>query len=125
IRDLGQEKSPRWRALEFFWRKGRDSNPRYGKPVYRISSPAHSTTLPPFREPRSVEPVSIALKAALAGHEDVGFVPTGRSSRATPPAAPRRQAPAATPPVSRCCRRAAGGSRAWRRGSAPPRGPIR
>ena len=31
-----------------FWRKGRDSNPRYGRPVYRISSPAHSTTLPPF-----------------------------------------------------------------------------
>ena len=31
------------------WRKGRDSNPRYGRAVYRISSPAHSTSLPPFR----------------------------------------------------------------------------
>ena len=31
------------------WRKGWDSNPRYGITVYRISSPAHSTTLPPFR----------------------------------------------------------------------------
>ena len=31
------------------WRKGRDLNPRYGVTVYRISSPAHSTTLPPFR----------------------------------------------------------------------------
>lgn len=32
-----------------FWRKGWDLNPRYGITVYRISSPAHSTTLPPFR----------------------------------------------------------------------------
>src|SRR5690606_41582701 len=31
------------------WRKGWDSNPRYGLTVHRISSPAHSTTLPPFR----------------------------------------------------------------------------
>jgi hypothetical protein len=31
------------------WRKGWDSNPRYGITVHRISSPAHSTTLPPFR----------------------------------------------------------------------------
>lgn len=31
------------------WRKGWDSNPRYGKTVNQISSLAHSTTLPPFR----------------------------------------------------------------------------
>ena len=37
------------RAFFIKWRKGRDSNPRYGITVYRISSPAHSTTLPPFR----------------------------------------------------------------------------
>ena len=37
------------RAFFIRWRKGRDSNPRYGITVYRISSPAHSTTLPPFR----------------------------------------------------------------------------
>lgn len=30
------------------WRKVRDSNPRYPKGVYRISSPAHSVTLPTF-----------------------------------------------------------------------------
>lgn len=32
------------------WRKGWDLNPRYGITVYRISSPAHSTTLPPFQD---------------------------------------------------------------------------
>ena len=31
------------------WRRGWDSNPRYGKTVHRISNPAHSTTLPPLR----------------------------------------------------------------------------
>src|ERR1700744_5109215 len=31
------------------WRRGWDSNPRYGKTVNRISNPAHSTTLPPLR----------------------------------------------------------------------------
>ncbi len=31
------------------WRRGWDSNPRYGRPVNRISSPAHSTTLPPLQ----------------------------------------------------------------------------
>ncbi len=34
--------------VEAFWRKVRDSNPRYPKGVYRISSPAHSVTLPTF-----------------------------------------------------------------------------
>jgi len=33
---------------KFAGRSRRDSNPRYGRPVYRISSPAHSTTLPPL-----------------------------------------------------------------------------
>src|SRR6185437_13967968 len=36
-------------ALLHFWRRGWDSNPRYGKTVNRISNPAHSTTLPPLR----------------------------------------------------------------------------
>ncbi len=31
------------------WRRGWDSNPRYGETVNRISNPAHSTTLPPLR----------------------------------------------------------------------------
>src|SRR5690606_17456052 len=30
-------------------RKGRDSNPRYSHPVYRLSRSAHSTTLTPFQ----------------------------------------------------------------------------
>ena len=34
--------------LLFLWRKVRDSNPRYPKRVYRISSPARSITLPTF-----------------------------------------------------------------------------
>jgi len=45
----GKEKSPSesitWARS---WRRRRDSNPRYGSTVYRISSPAHSTTLPPL-----------------------------------------------------------------------------
>ena len=32
-----------------FWRRGWDSNPRYGITVNRISNPAHSTTLPPLQ----------------------------------------------------------------------------
>ena len=32
------------------WRRGWDSNPRYGITVNRISNPAHSTTLPPLRK---------------------------------------------------------------------------
>lgn len=36
------------------WRKEWDLNPRYGITVYRISSPAHSTTLPSFHRFRVV-----------------------------------------------------------------------
>src|SRR5436190_24215997 len=35
-------------ADRVWWRRGSDSNPRYGITVHRISSPAHSTTLPPL-----------------------------------------------------------------------------
>ena len=35
-------------STPFVLRKVRDSNPRYPKGVYRISSPAHSVTLPTF-----------------------------------------------------------------------------
>ena len=37
-----------WDFPDFFKRKVRDSNPRYPKGVYRISSPARSITLPTF-----------------------------------------------------------------------------
>jgi hypothetical protein len=37
------------RQVPATWRRGWDSNPRYGKTVNRISNPAHSTTLPPLR----------------------------------------------------------------------------
>lgn len=52
-----------------FWRKGRDSNPRYGITVNRISSPAHSTSLPPFREDDvySVWSVELAIIAEKNG----------------------------------------------------------
>ena len=33
----------------FGWRRGRDSNPRYPRGVYRFSRPAPSTTRPPLR----------------------------------------------------------------------------
>src|ERR1017187_9956945 len=36
------------RKCLIYWRKGSDSNRRYAKDVHWISSPAHSTTLPPF-----------------------------------------------------------------------------
>ena len=36
------------RRVRLLWRKVRDSNPRYPKRVYRISSPARSFTLPTF-----------------------------------------------------------------------------
>ena len=44
----GNANGPRWGRLHF-WRRGWDSNPRYGETVNRISNPAHSTTLPPLR----------------------------------------------------------------------------
>ena len=37
-------------CLSEFWRKGRDSNPRYGISVCRLSRAVHSTTLPPFQD---------------------------------------------------------------------------
>gem|GEM_PF-3509913 len=48
----GKKKDGRKARLRLsVWRKGWDSNPRYRRPVHRISNPAHSTTLPPFRGP--------------------------------------------------------------------------
>jgi hypothetical protein len=42
----------KWRRLDHgetnVWRRGWDSNPRYGRTVNQISSLAHSTTLPPL-----------------------------------------------------------------------------
>ena len=45
---LGQEKGPWFSEALTTWRSRWDSNPRYGITVHRISSPAHSTTLPPL-----------------------------------------------------------------------------
>src|SRR5690348_1009988 len=44
-----------------YWRRGWDSNPRYGITVNRISNPAHSTTLPPLQN------CSVRFVAGLAG----------------------------------------------------------
>ena len=55
VRHRSKTKNPKRRSsgsLGINWRKGWDSNPRYGITVYRISSPAHSTSLPPFRVER-------------------------------------------------------------------------
>ena len=41
-----KKKSPTMLLIELLLRKVRDSNPRYPKGVYRISSPARSITLP-------------------------------------------------------------------------------
>ena len=40
------KKGNRWGSLLRYLRRVRDSNPRYPKGVYRISSPARSITLP-------------------------------------------------------------------------------
>ena len=48
------------------WRKGRDSNPRYGRAVYRISSPAHSTSLPPFRTIGAMNFIRMQINLLLA-----------------------------------------------------------
>ncbi len=49
------------------WRKGWDLNPRYGITVYRISSPAHSTSLPPFRNERGRIVADRAKKSRRGG----------------------------------------------------------
>ena len=41
------KKAPQ-RGLFIFWRRGWDSNPRYGRTVHLISNQAHSTTLAPL-----------------------------------------------------------------------------
>ena len=43
------KKAPRG-GLFIFWRRGWDSNPRYGRTVHLISNQAHSTTLAPLRD---------------------------------------------------------------------------
>lgn len=55
------------------WRKGWDSNPRYGITVYRISSPAHSTSLPPFRVRGEFEYYSMNLKKARGDEKKLLF----------------------------------------------------
>ena len=67
---LTRRTPPKQRAHEgpFSWRRGWDSNPRYGKTVHRISNPAHSTTLPPLLSgATSRKPRIIAARRAQAG----------------------------------------------------------
>ncbi len=52
-----KSKTPQVSRLAGFsvsWRRGWDSNPRYGKTVRLISSQVHSTTLPPLRLPTAL-----------------------------------------------------------------------
>ncbi len=57
-----------------FWRRGWDSNPRYGRTVNQISSLAHSTTLPPLRCAASGEvyPRDVLHRSQDFGSVDVG-----------------------------------------------------
>ena len=49
--NLEVTKKPPFRGGLFcYWRRGWDSNPRYGRTVHLISNQAHSTTLAPLRE---------------------------------------------------------------------------
>jgi hypothetical protein len=76
-----------WNACEssnLRWRRGRDSNPRYGDTVRLISSQVHSTTLPPLQVLRSVGGSS----AEARDSNPPASAPTGlRSKAATPRAA--------------------------------------
>ncbi len=64
------------------WRKGWDSNPRYGITVYRISSPAHSTSLPPFRVRGEFEYYSMNLKKARVDEKNSSFCLFGAAGEA-------------------------------------------
>lgn len=70
------------RGSEFgLWRKGWDSNPRYGITVYRISSPAHSTSLPPFRVRGEFEYYSMNLKKARVEEKNLLLASPGLQQR--------------------------------------------
>ena len=56
-KEKSQVKSITWLRS---WRRERDSNPRYGITVYRISSPAHSTTLPSLRKGQAADSIGCA-----------------------------------------------------------------
>ncbi len=43
------QKGPAWGPFSIYWRRGWDSNPRYGVTVYLNSNQAPSTTRPPLR----------------------------------------------------------------------------
>src|SRR6185312_15153379 len=66
----GNKKRPQG-AFFCFWRRGCDSNPRYGNTVNRISNPAHSTTLPPLQD------VGARCRGSTRGHA-VRHVPEAR-----------------------------------------------
>ena len=59
---LHQIKKPPTRGGFLIWRRGRDSNPRYGVTVRLISSQVHSTTLPPLRRAR-ILPATFEFRA--------------------------------------------------------------
>ena len=86
------------------WRRGWDSNPRYGDTVRLISSQVHSTTLPPLRSLVFVEPAILA-EAFCDFFRAAAF--RGRPCRAAAPPAPRsshRPADSSPAPRPRCGR---------------------
>jgi hypothetical protein len=147
-----KRKTGRMARLLMSWRKGWDSNPRYGITVHRISSPAHSTTLPPFRLVDGMQLIchiscpttayfaspswSLFGEAKIIEHRkqhsklfyQEGRKPRRRTRSITPapaPSARRRPDKDAAPPALSPSHRHSGNSRARQRACAPPRGRSR
>ena len=65
-----------------FWRRGWDSNPRYGTPVHLISSQARSTTPAPLRDSKLIVFVLPCSRCAAFGWDYSGHPalrPSGRT----------------------------------------------
>ena len=113
------KKKPR-RAGFLYWRSKRDSNPRYGITVYRISSPAHSTTLPPLLFDGFAWCEALDSSASRPAPQSGPWPP-----RLTPSKPPPRPCTAAAPPAPSPNRRRSGSSPAPPPGSGPRPGRSR
>ena len=98
------------RQLGHGWRRGRDSNPRYGIAVYSLSRGAPSATRPPLRAPKSLEALDIRGKPAISANAvNCGFLPRtegdcggmpGEAVRAPFPANPLIKSHRAVPEIT-------------------------
>src|SRR5690606_8798357 len=74
---VARRRLPLWRRVKVdkggYWRKGWDSNPRYGFAVYALSRRAPSTARPPFRwSPRRRSGLVAALDAGNGAEPSQG-----------------------------------------------------